>query len=169
MHPLYPVFHERFRYENGVLFIKKAGQWKGKVGDRAGTAGGRDKKRIVIQVMGQRFFAHQVIWIMFHEDLPPAPLTIDHEDLNPLNNRIENLRVASPTEQQANSLLQSNNTSGFKGVSYNPNKNKGKPFRAVCKNKHIGWFKTAEEAAEAYDAETVKLFGSFAKTNKELQ
>ena len=169
MHPLYPVFHERFHYENGVLFIKKAGQWKGKVGERTGTLGGRDKNRIVIQVKGQRFFAHQVIWIMFHKDLPEPPLTIDHEDLNPMNNLIGNLRVATPTEQQANSLLQSNNTSGFKGVSFNPLKNKGKPFRAICKNKHLGWFKTAEEAANAYDAEAAKLFGSFAKINKELQ
>lgn len=66
---------------------------------------------------------------------------------------------------------QSNNTSGFKGVSWKrKGGNRGKwiaqiGVRRVGNKNHIGYFKTPEEAAMAYDREAIKRFGDNAKLN----
>ena len=46
-------------------------------------------------------------------------LYVDHRDGNGLNNRRENLRIATKSQNQCNQRMRSNNTSGFKGVSKN--------------------------------------------------
>jgi hypothetical protein len=93
----------------------------------------------------------------------------DHIDGDPLNNRRSNLRPCDDSTNQANKRMLSNNTSGFKGVTYNKaNKN----WRSqVCCNKviyRLGSFKDKIEAARAYDEKALELFGNFAKTNKML-
>lgn len=89
---------------------------------------------------------------------------VDHVDTNPLNNRRENLRLATSTQNNANQNRRRDNTSGFKGVSYSKN---AKKWAAAIQTKgnriHIGYFDTAEQAYEAYCAEAKKLFGEFAR------
>jgi hypothetical protein len=43
---------------------------------------------------------------------------VDHKDCNPINNRWDNLRSCSSSENQHNRLLSINNTSGTKGVCF---------------------------------------------------
>jgi hypothetical protein len=57
------------------------------------------------------------------------------------------------------------NTSGRKGVNLYRN---GK-WRATIGQRHLGYFDTAQEAADAYDRAAVEHFGEFALTNKELE
>lgn len=87
----------------------------------------------------------------------PELYVIDHVDRDVLNNTRNNLRFASYVENGRNSRKSSLNTSGYKGVSFDKNK---KRFRAYIKignqNKSIGRYKTAREAAEAYNAVAVK-------------
>lgn len=47
---------------------------------------------------------------------------IDHEDRNKLNSRRTNLRVATHSQNRANSNLNSNNNSGYKGVHFKKGK-----------------------------------------------
>jgi len=49
---------------------------------------------------------------------PTEQETIDHIDCNSLNNRRENLRVASKRTQMINQTVQKNNISGVRGVCY---------------------------------------------------
>ncbi len=158
---------DRFQYADGKLLVKKSGRWRGRVGEEAGTA--RPDGRRVVQFKGKRLFNHQIIWLIFNDDIPEG-FTIDHEDRNPLNNRIENLRLATSSEQQGNKTLQSNNSSGYRGVSYCGSKNKSNPWAANIKHDgvttHLGYFKTAEEAANAYNTAATKKFGAFASLNK---
>lgn len=166
VHPLKDEILQRFEYIDGKIFVKKAGQWKGLVGEEAGSV--RKDGRRIIQIKGKRLFTHQVVWLMFNEDLPAG--SIDHKDNNPSNNRIENLRAADESEQQGNKSIQVNNTSGFKGVS-SKHSHKSKPWKAYIKHEtktvHLGYFYTAEEAARAYDKAAKEKFGEFALLNFE--
>jgi CO dehydrogenase/acetyl-CoA synthase gamma subunit (corrinoid Fe-S protein) len=76
---------------------------------------------------------------------------IDHIDQNKLNNKIQNLRIATNSQNLRNRSKQVNNTSGFKGVSFHKHTNK---FQAKIKiNKkqiYLGLFLSAEEAYDVY-------------------
>ena len=58
---------------------------------------------------------------MFHGYMPKE---IDHIDNNPSNNRIENLREATRSEQLCNTKLRKDSTSGIKGVTWDKSRNK---------------------------------------------
>lgn len=92
---------------------------------------------------------------------------IDHADGDGLNNRRSNLRPASKSQNGANRGKNSNNTSGFKGVS--PRKG-SLPWMARIghdgKSVYLGKFPTAEDAARAYNSAALELFGEFAHLNE---
>ncbi len=102
---------------------------------------------------------------------PPAHLQIDHINRNTLDNRRINLRLVTNQQNQFNRKLSKSNTSGFKGVSFQP-QHSTKPWRAFInigkKKKHIGYFSTPIEAGEAYDEAATVYYGVFASTNKML-
>jgi len=89
---------------------------------------------------------------------------VDHIDGNGLDNRRQNLRAATHSKNMMNRGPQSNNTSGFKGVCRNRLK-----WRAQIgldgRHIHLGTFATPQEAAHAYDAAAVELFGEYARPN----
>lgn len=71
----------------------------------------------------------------------------DHEDRNPLNNRKYNLRKATQSENTINQSIQSNNTSGFIGVSYNKGTNKWMAYISIDKKMTVlGEFLNKQEA-----------------------
>lgn len=97
----------------------------------------------------------------------PAGIEPDHIDGDRLNNRRSNLRPATRSLNQANRKRPRNNTSGYKGVSFNQGKWQAtisKDGRYHC----LGRFDSAEDAARAYDKAAIEMFGSFARTNGEL-
>ena len=89
-------------------------------------------------------------------------LEVDHIDGDKLNNNPENLRECSCQENARNKTVQSNNTSGYPGVSFD--KGHGK-YRARIhingKNKYLGYFESPEEAFIAYREANLKHFGEF--------
>lgn len=87
---------------------------------------------------------------------------IDHINHDGLDCRIENLRFATQSNNNANTQIRSDNTSGFKGVSFDKRRNKW--YAQIGYNgKHLflGYFPTAEDAFAKYCAEGVKLYGDF--------
>jgi hypothetical protein len=97
---------------------------------------------------------------------PPFGKQVDHINRNTLDNRRENLRLASQTENTWNMGKQKRNTTGFKGVWFD--KALGK-YRAGLSNGnktiHIGCFESAFDAAKAYDKKALELRGDFACVN----
>ncbi len=91
---------------------------------------------------------------------------VDHIDGNKMNNQLFNLRVATSSQNKCNRGKPSNNTSGYKGVSWSKRYNK---FVAVIginhSKKYLGIHATAEDAARAYDVAAIKLHGEFACLN----
>jgi hypothetical protein len=90
----------------------------------------------------------------------------DHRDRDTLNNTRENLRKATPLQNARNHRIQSNNKSGFVGVSWYPKYGK---WRAVIyyhkKQILVGYFASKEEAVRARDKAAQKLYGEFAVLN----
>jgi AP2 domain-containing protein len=90
----------------------------------------------------------------------------DHKDGNGLNNQRHNLRECTHIQNMQNGLIKSNNTSGYKGVSWY--KNYGKWLSRIVVNRQrvcLGYFDDIIDAAMAYDNAAKKYFGEFARTN----
>lgn len=86
---------------------------------------------------------------------------IDHKDRDTLNCRRGNLRRATPRESNANQRIdRTNNTSGYRGVCRHRTR-----WVARVADQHIGLYDSAEDAARAYDAAAIALFGEFAVVN----
>ncbi len=94
----------------------------------------------------------------------PKGFDIDHINGNPLDNRKENLRICTRSQNTMNSGKPKTNTSGYKGVHLS--KKHGSYAAAITVNKkiiYLGSFKTAEEAYEVYKAASVKYHGEFSR------
>jgi hypothetical protein len=85
---------------------------------------------------------------------------VDHRNHNTLDNRKQNLRIASSSENQCNRAKQKNNTTGYKGVQV-----RGKRFTAFIgargERHYLGCFSTATEAYCAYCTAASRLHGEF--------
>lgn len=92
---------------------------------------------------------------------------VDHINGDPLDNRRSNLRVCNRMENQRNRRSVSNKL-GLKGVNQTIYGRFFASIRINKKYKHLGMFKTKEEAALAYDAAAIEAFGKFAATNQQL-
>jgi len=91
----------------------------------------------------------------------PDSMEGDHKDGNGLNNRRDNLRPATHSDNMHNSCSK-RGTSKFKGVHFYKQTNK---WRAGIASKHLGYFHNETDAALAYDAAARKYFGEFARPN----
>lgn len=105
--------------------------------------------------------AHHLIWCWVHGEWPSGE--IDHINGDRDDNRIENLRLATVSQNRSNKRISSNNTSGYKWVSWQTG-NLKKPWRAEVWHqgkRHLSYHITAEEAyAEACKVAS-KLHGKF--------
>lgn len=91
---------------------------------------------------------------------------IDHINRNPLDNRKINLRIATNSQNQANSALFKSNKTGYKGViKYNQKKPWAAQIHVQGKRVFKGMFNTKEEAALKYNELAKKYFGEFANLN----
>ena len=153
------LLHELFEYVDGTL-VRKVSVCS--TGQEGMTAGGlKASGYISVKINNKDYRVHRLIFLMHHGYLPKQ---VDHSDNDKLNNRIENLREASKSENNWNSTTRSDNTSGYKGVSFNKRcgrwhvqvKRSGKKYSG-------GYHDTAEEANEAARALREKLHGEFVR------
>jgi hypothetical protein len=94
----------------------------------------------------------------------PKGFHTDHINHDTLDNRSENLRICTHSQNQMNKGKRSDNTSGYKGV-----RKCGNSWQAqISTNKnnyYLGSYSTPEEAARAYDEAAKRLCGEFAALN----
>ena len=107
--------------------------------------------------------------IFMHSIILPAPngFVVDHINGNRLDNRRENLRLV--TVQQNNFNRRSNInycSSRYKGVFWIEERQLWRSsIKLNGKSTNLGYFRSEEDAASAYNFYAVKLFGSFARLN----
>jgi hypothetical protein len=93
-------------------------------------------------------------------------LTGDHKNRNPLDNRRQNLRPATKSQDRMNASLRSDNKSGFKGVSWSKAENRwSADITHLGKHYFLGYFLCPKKAAKVYDTAAQEKFGEFAHTN----
>lgn len=130
-------------HEDGYFIRKKTTSRLGKAGDIAGML---DKKIGYIRVglFGKNYLIHRLIFMMHHGFMPDE---VDHVNGNKLDNRIENLRAATKSENLRNRPTNSNNTSGCKNVSWNKSHEKWSVTLSYNgKKNHIGYFEDLDLA-----------------------
>lgn len=133
--------------QDGTLVWRVSRGGKTKAGDIAGC--NETKGYWCIRYKRIAYKAHRLVWLYVYGKFPNGQ--IDHIDGNKSNNRVENLRECSQSENQRNVLLRQDNTSGFKCVSKDKKTGKWKVRAQIeGKRKFLGYFNTPEEASDAY-------------------
>lgn len=92
---------------------------------------------------------------------------VDHKDHDGLNCQRSNLRACESIQNSRNMKKPvSGRTSKFKGVDFPARDKKWRAgIRMNYKTIFLGYHKTEEDAARAYDAAAIKYFGEFAHLN----
>jgi len=94
----------------------------------------------------------------------PKEMKTDHIDGDGLNNQRKNLRICTDSQNAKNRNKQSDNTSGFKGVSWHKKSKKWRVFIGVNgKQIHLGYFLGKIEAYNVYCNACKKYHGEFSK------
>jgi len=103
------------------------------------------------RLYGKKYRVHRIIWLYM---TGVWPIEIDHDDGNGLNNRWDNIRNVTQTENSKNHRLQKNNTSNHVGVSWLENRKKWEAYvyngRKIGLGQFTDWFEAvcARKSAE---------------------
>jgi hypothetical protein len=125
-------------------------------------------KWYTLQGGGGHLYAFNVEKGLMHQFIINSEYMVDHKDRNGLNNQKSNLRECTPSKNQANRIKETlrKTTSKYKGVYWYSSKGR---WRAIItkdsKRYHLGYFKSENEAAIAYNSKALELFGEFALLN----
>lgn len=123
---------------------------------------GTCKFNALARVDGKNQQMHRLIM----SDIEGRPLSrwefTDHIDGYPLNNQRENLRLATPAQSSMNRGLFSNNTSGYKGVTWYSRYSKWCAQTKIGgKHINLGYFDTPEEASAVYQKAVETIQGEY--------
>ncbi len=118
---------------------------------------------IIIGIDKVYYQAHRLAYLLMTGKWPKGKL--DHKDGNRLNNKWDNIRLATDQQNCSNASLRKDNKSGYKGVSRNGSKWRAR-IRIRRKEIFLGNFSTPEMAAQTYNKAAIKYFGDYAKLNE---
>lgn len=152
---------ERVDYDpsTGVFTWRKSGHGKF-AGDVAGKKNQKGRRQISFD--GRLYCANRLAFLWMTGRSPKH--LIDHKDIDPTNDRWDNLRESTHSQNLANMRLSPRNTTGFKGVSFH--KRQKKYCAHIRHNNlliHLGSFDSPEQAHEAYKVKAEEIFGAFAR------
>jgi hypothetical protein len=131
------------------------------------SAVSNDKKIYAARIIRKKKFGRIMTMYLQREIMqPPKGLLVDHENGDELDNRRDNLRLATHSQNSCNRAKRKNTSSRFTGVCLLKTRNR---WRVGIKNKgkriFLGYYDDEIEAAKAYDAAARKYHGEFARLN----
>jgi hypothetical protein len=130
-------------------------------GKEAGEFSPSKYRRLTID--GKTFSYHHIVWLHQTGEWPIREL--DHIDRDKMNNRIENLRLATRSEQMRNTVVRKDNKTGLKGVCWDKKSQRWFVSINVEKEtKYRGYFNCPELAHLVYSELAGKYHGKFART-----
>lgn len=152
---------ELFEYDPKTGILKNRFK-RNNNGADAGAVAGYQKANGYWEIgIDKKYYSvHRIIWLYMTGEMPKHH--IDHIDMNPSNNKWENLREATRSQNGANRRAYKNNLSGFKGVSKIGNR----WYAEIQKNGiryNLGRFDSPEQAHAAYCKAASKLHGEYAR------
>ena len=161
---MYDTIHDLFQYRDNNLYWKEQPN-SVDMSKPAGcfNAGGYRS----IRINGKLYLAHRLIYQMFNEQWDITDNShdnsVDHADRDPRNNNIDNLRIATHSQNGSNRSKQKNNTSGTTGVYWHKGTGKWR-VRVTLNNKshHGGLFVNKEDAIAKATKMRDELHGEFA-------
>jgi hypothetical protein len=155
--PTFEEMNSMLRYEGGHLYRKvRRGHFA--VGTRLSAL---NNGYITLRINRRSFCAHRIVWLLNTGKWPTKFL--DHINGNRSDNRFENLRECTQSQNLANRKRNKGRLLP-KGVYL-----KAGRFIARLDQKWLGSYTNPDDAAEAYDKALVERFGEFAKTNSMIQ
>lgn len=139
--------------------------WRDPRGRRSSDspAGGIDTSNgyRVVNFMGGKRYVHRIIFALRHGYMP---YEVDHINGVKTDNRVENLRAVTSSQNKMNVKIRKDNTHGEKGICFHNGRNK--PWQAViqfnCMKKSLGYYHTLDECKAARRAAEDKYFGEYA-------
>lgn len=146
---------ELLEYRAGKLYWKSLTRWR-PAGRSIGTR--RKNGRVFLIVDGRTYAVHRLVWLLCKGAWPTSDL--DHVNRDPADNRIENLRECTKSQNQANRAPIG--ATGLKGVTFHRASGK---FQAKVAGRYLGLFSTAHEAARHADIAAASAYGEFAFQN----
>ncbi len=117
---------------------------------------------VIIAINGKRYHAHRLAWLWVYGEWPKGQL--DHANGSKADNRISNLRLATVSQNIANTRTRIDNAAGIKGIHFDKRRNKW--LAQICKDGqryYLGRYKSSNEARAVYARKAVELFGPFAR------
>ena len=155
-----PIDLSQFKIQSGLLWRVDRGT-RGRAGNVAGNKKpspnkpGRFDWRVGVD--GRYYFVSRVIYFMAN-GVDPGELEVDHEDQNPMNNNVWNLRLGDDSLQEHNKRPRKDNTSGVEGVSWNKRSKKWMA-RLMYERKqfYLGRHTCLIKAARVYNDKVIEL------------
>lgn len=166
----------RYEPETGKLFWKERGiewfkdgsksaahncaVWNSRYADQEAMIAISSNGYRVGAIMDHKYLAHRIIMAMQFGEWPTQE--VDHINRDKLDNRLQNLRLASRSENARNTRAHNDSASGLKGVMWHPSRSKWRAKimvhgKAVC----LGLFATRHQAFDAYCRASAELHGDF--------
>lgn len=125
------------------------------------------KVRLTVDGKAHYLLGHHIALTLSGVSLPVG-MVVDHRDGNPLNNRLDNLRVCTITQNVRNAKTGKNNSSGYPGVYREGESSWFARIYVDLKLIPLGWYKTRDEAIEARKQAELKYYGEFRRDNPVL-
>lgn len=152
----------KLNYDNGILTVKSTGK-------EIGKKEWNGSERVTVNILGVSLQRYNASYIMHNGKIPKGKV-IDHENRIQDDDRLENNRLASGSDNQCNRVFKGNRT-GYTGIKEKILKDGTSRFEASIKKfgkyKYLGTYDNIDEAVSVRNKACKELHGAFARPCKQ--